>query len=217
MSDEIRVNRVASPAAQMPPVAGPPTVQTAVPHPASKMPWVILGVVVVVLVVLGFLFRDKLFARPADSGKAAPAKLSGYQAVFLTNGQVYFGKISGQDDNTVTLKDIYYLQVIQPPLQGQQQTGQQQTAQQQAAAAAAQPQISLVKLGSELHGPVDEMHIYKSQILFYEDMKDDGKVAQAIKQYQANPNPAPAAAGQQPAPAAGQAAPAPTPAPTPAP
>jgi hypothetical protein len=175
------------------------------------MPWVILGVVVVVLAVLGFLFRDKLFARPADGGKTAPAKLSGYQAVFLTNGQVYFGKISDQDSNTVTLKDIYYLQVIQPPLQGQQQAEQQQAAQQQ------QPQISLVKLGSELHGPVDEMHIYKSQILFYEDMKDDGKVAQAIKEYKANPAPAPAAAGQQPAPAAGQAAPAPAPAPTPAP
>ncbi len=191
MSDEIRVNRAPSPMAGAP-MSNMPAMQPAPAEPSSKMPWVILAAVVILLVVLGIVFRGKLFGGSGDGGKTAPAKLSGYQAVFLTNGQVYFGRLAGQDESTMTLKDIYYLQVVQPPLQGQQQAGQQG-----AAAAQQQPQISLVKLGSELHGPVDEMHIYKNQVLFYEDMKDDGKVAQAIKDYKANPNPAPAAPAAQ--------------------
>jgi len=173
MSEEIRINRPSQP---VQPAMSQPTPVTQ--KKSSKMPWVILVVVVVVLAVLGVLFRDKLF-------KGKSAKQAGnYQAVFLTNGQVYFGKISGGDNNYVTLKDIYYLQVVQPPLQGQQGDAQTHatTSQDQ------QTQISLVKLGQELHGPVDEMHISRSQILFYEDLKNDGKVVEAIKSYQANPN-----------------------------
>lgn len=147
----------------------------------SMMPWMILGALIVVLGVLGFLFRDKLFATNKSADKAVvAAKASGYQAVFLSNGQVYFGKIENPSSDYVTLKDIYYLQVTQPPLQGSQQQGQQSQTQ-------AQPQLSLVKLGNELHGPVDEMKINRDQILFYEDMKEDAKVMQAINEYKANP------------------------------
>lgn len=154
----------------------------------SKMPWIILAVVVVVLGALGILFRQQLFGSKnnAEVKGAMTTGSSGYQAVFLTNGQVYFGKLSDATADYVTLKDIYYLQVVQPPqLQGTPPQGQQQSApaQQQAA----QPQISLVKLGNELHGPVDEMHISRSQVLFYEDLKSDGQVVKAIADYKANP------------------------------
>lgn len=151
---------------------------------SSKMPWVILGVVVVVLVVLGVLFRGQIFGKKNGSAPAASAS-SGYQAVFLTNGQVYFGKLSQANTDYPVLTDIYYLQVVQPPLQGQQ-SGTTPPA------ANSQSQISLVKLGNELHGPVDEMHISRPQILFYEDLKSDGQVVKAIQAYKANPT-APAA------------------------
>lgn len=179
MSDEIRINRPA-PAMQNPVVGStplPPTPST------SKIPWIILALVIVVLVVLGVLFRDRLFGTIGKSGAdKTVSKSSGYQAVFLTNGQVYFGKISNVDGDYVDLKDIYYLQVIQPPLQGQQPAEGQQAQQQQQ-----QPQLSLIKLGNELHGPVDEMKINRDHILFYEDLKEDGQVVKAIKEYQANP------------------------------
>lgn len=188
MSDEIKINRPSVQAA----VSDAPVNKTE----TSKMPWIVLGIVVVVLVVVGILFRDKL----SGSGmKASKSAVSGYQAVFLTNGQVYFGKLSNSGDDYTTLKDIYYLQVVQPPLQGQQQPGQPQTQ--------AQPQISLVKLGNELHGPVDEMKITKAQILFYENMKDDSQVVTAIKNYKANPT----GAGAPAAPAAPAAPTAPAP------
>ncbi len=183
MSDEIRVNRPQPSPVIRQDVSG---MEEAASVKSSKAPWIILAVVVVVLVVLGVLFRDKLFGGAKEKGAAAP-QASGYQAMFLTNGQVYFGKLGATSGNFLTMKDIYYLQVVQPPLQGQQQAGQPAPAQQQ-------PQISLVKLGNELHGPVDEMKISQAQVLFYEDLKEDGQVVQAIKNYKANPTGAPAPA-----------------------
>lgn len=170
MSDEIRINRtVQQPAApQVPQDQG----DDGQPE-SSKTPWIVLGAVVVILVVVGVLFRDKLFGAKSGSKTGATVAKASYQAVFLTNGQVYFGKISNTEENYVTLKDIYYLQVVQPPLQGSNQSAT-------GAQPAPQPQISLVKLGNELHGPVDEMHISRAQMLFYEDLKDDGQVVKAI-------------------------------------
>lgn len=188
MPDEIRINRVTPPAVRPEGAVVAPSAETMLKSPSSKMPWIILIVVVVAIVVLGFLFRDKLFTNKAATNVV---KSSGYEAVFLTNGQVYFGKLSDANKEYATLKDIFYLQVIQQP--GLQSSGQTTTAE-----ANTQSQISLVKLGNELHGPVDEMHISKSQILFYEDLKEDGQVAKAIKDYKANPQ----GTTQQQAPAA---------------
>ncbi len=95
-----------------------------------------------------------------------------YQALFLTNGQVYFGKLSGVANDYVKLTDIYYLQV--------QQAVQPKDSSQQA-----QQSVSLAKLGGELHGPEDSMYVSRQQVLFWENMKDSGKVVTAIKEYQA--------------------------------
>jgi len=96
-----------------------------------------------------------------------------YQAIFLTNGQVYFGQVSKQNKAEVVVSDIYYLQVT-TPLQ-QTAEGQEQ--------ANPQGELSLVKLGNELHGPTDSMFINRDQVLFIEDLKDDSNVVQAIVNY----------------------------------
>ncbi len=171
---------------------------------ANALPWVILAVILLVLVVVGVLFRDRLFpSQNTNSTAVEQGASSGYQAVFLSNGQVYFGKLSGMTASYATLKDIYYLQVTTPPNADGSQLNQQQAQQQQ--------QLSLVKLGQELHGPVDEMKINRDQVLFYEDMREDGRVMTAIREYQKNPD-----AGKQPAnsntPATTPQAPATTPA-----
>lgn len=128
---------------------------------------VILLIVLSLLVIGGSLMKGYQ-AISADQG----VKGKQYQAVFLTNGQVYFGKVSSVDGSYVTLKDIYYLQV------------QQQVQPKDAKAAdAAQPQVSLAKLGGELHGPEDIMYISREQVLFWENLKADGKVATAINDY----------------------------------
>lgn len=170
----------------------------------NNMPWIVLAVVILLVIVGAVLFRDKLFPSQdgEKTGTQAEETLSGYQAVFLTNGQVYFGKLSDVSATYATLNDIYYLQVTQPPLQGSQPEGAQQ----------AQPQLSLVKLGQELHGPVDEMKINREQILFFEDIKEDGRVMQAIREYQKNPPAEQSGAAPQQAPAATQPAQQPAPA-----
>ena len=91
-----------------------------------------------------------------------------YQAVFLTNNQVYFGKLAKQNSQYPVLTDIYYLRVTQP-LQPSQPN----------------PNISLIKLGDELHGPADKMEINRDQILFVEDLKPDSQVVTAIRNFKA--------------------------------
>lgn len=97
-----------------------------------------------------------------------------YQAVFLTGGQVYFGKITNITDTQITLENIYYLRtnskvdstnVNNPP-----------------------GDASLVKLGKEIHGPEDRMFIERKETVFWENLRPDGEVTKAIVQYeQSNP------------------------------
>ena len=93
-----------------------------------------------------------------------------YQAVFLNGGQVYFGKINALNDNYLTMSDIYYLRVNQA-VQPNQSTSTSND-------------VSLVKLGCELHGPQDQMVINNTQVVFWENLKTDGQVAKAVADYQ---------------------------------
>ena len=102
---------------------------------------------------------------PSSSDDAA----KGYSAVFLSNDQVYFGKLSVSGD-VVVLKDVYYIRLNEAQPQIDANADQ----------AAAQPQLSLVKLGDQIHGPSDEMRINKAQILFVERIKDESTVVRAI-------------------------------------
>ena len=112
------------------------------------------------------------------STEASYVKKDKYQAVFLNGGQVYFGKIGKYDTKFLTLSDIYYLRVNQ-----QVQPGQTQ----------ASNDVSLAKLGNELHGPEDSMVINRTEVQFWENLKDDGQVVKAITAYKKDPSAANAA------------------------
>lgn len=105
---------------------------------------------------------------------------SKYQAVFLNGGQVYFGHVQNMGEEYIKLSDIYYLSVSQQ-VQPDQKTNQGQ-----------QQQITLVRLGCELHRPQNSMVINRDQVIFWENLKDDDAdttVPGAIKKYiAANPN-----------------------------
>lgn len=87
-----------------------------------------------------------------------------YQAVFLSNGQVYFGKITKITKDTMKIEDIYYLNEGAVDNSGN----------------ATSDTIGLTKLGKELHSPDDAMMLERKNVLFWENLKSDGKVAQAI-------------------------------------
>jgi hypothetical protein len=100
-------------------------------------------------------------------------KTDQYQAVFLnsSDGQVYFGKLSVFNSSYYKLTDIYYVRVqqVQPDKNSQPQQS-----------------ISLAKLGSEIHGPEDVMYVNRDSVMFWENLKEDGQVVKAIREYQKN-------------------------------
>lgn len=120
---------------------------------------------IIVLVIVAILGGGWFYMSGPDSDVDVSEIGSGeYQAVFLDNGQVYFGKLDSSDDRFYTLTDVFYLQ-----------SG--------AVAIDQTSNLALTKLGNEAHGPEDRMLINTDHILFIEDMKNDSKVVQAINDY----------------------------------
>jgi hypothetical protein len=97
-----------------------------------------------------------------------------YQAVFLENGQVYFGKVAALNSNFINLQNVFYLN-------SQTQSEEAKTTDQN--------QFTLIKLGCELHGPYDRMIVNRDQVTFWENLKDDGQVVKTINEWiKQNPN-----------------------------
>jgi hypothetical protein len=87
-----------------------------------------------------------------------------YQAVFLANGQTYFGRYYDRLGAYAKIEDVYYLQ------------------QTSSADPNAAPDTKVVRRGRELHGPASRMLVPKSAVLFVEDLTDASPVAQFMKQ-----------------------------------
>jgi len=136
--------------------------------PKKRLMWPIIAPIVIVIAVLGW------FAWSATQNSGTAIESSKYQAVFFTNGQVYFGKLHLVNHEYMQLTDIYYLQT-QTSGTTDSKNPQQTTND--------QSNVQLIKLGDEVHGPEDKMIISKDQVLFYENLKTDGKVAQSIAKY----------------------------------
>jgi hypothetical protein len=103
-----------------------------------------------------------------------------YQAVFLDNNQQYFGHLKNVGGRFPYLTDIYYVRMQGPVTEN---PGQQQ--------------FSLIKFGSEIHGPEDVMYINWDKVLYWENLKPESEVVKGIykeKAQRANPTPAPAPA-----------------------
>lgn len=137
----------------------------------------VLFVAFSVLIAIVLVSAIVLLATGQKGATGAQIQGDKYQAIFLNSadGQVYFGKLSVMNHDYYKLTDIYYVRVQQV------QPDKNQTAQQN---------ISLAKLGNEIHGPQDVMYINKDHVLFWENLKEDGQVVKAIREYQKNPTPA---------------------------
>ncbi|MEK9156132.1 MAG: hypothetical protein AAB360_02405 [Patescibacteria group bacterium] len=129
-------------------------------------------VIIIALVIIGALsfLGFRLYAKPGLNQGTRYGQENRRQAVFLTNGQVYFGNILNADRQLVELRNIYYFKTPETA-DGTDPNKANEN----------KNQLSLVKLGSELHGPEDVMYINRDQLLFFEDMRPDSKVNDAIK------------------------------------
>ena len=146
----------------------------------------ILGVLlaaVVVLVMIGWLTPGDL-TRPSAAIKKIAEKVKSinlsktgltqstdpkedkYVAVYLENGKVYFGRISGANSVEPVLTDVYYLSVA-ADAEGESRDGE----------------FQLVKLTDQFQAPTDRLVVTRDSILFWEPLSDDSKVVVAIDEF----------------------------------
>ncbi len=162
------------------------------PNKGLKILLIVVLIIVAVFVVLLIVSKTTSWnilgvskqAGVSSNGEKI-AKASDWQAVFLTNGQVYFGKLKNANSNYPTLEDIYYLQVQKVPIQPAAPAANKEGVQ---PAQKAKQQLILVKFGTELHRPMDKMYINKDHIIFFEDLRADSGVVAAIEKYKEQQN-----------------------------
>jgi len=117
-------------------------------------------VVVAFLVVAGSLVigqRDRVSVLLGGT-PVAYVDTSTYQSVVLVTNQVYFGRLR-IDGDVYLLSDVYSFS---------------------ASSDASTGTVQLVKRGSELNGPAEPLVIPGRSVLFFENMRTDSQVVQAI-------------------------------------
>lgn len=134
----------------------------------SLMKWGTFSLGAISLVLLIAVILVIGFSQPRSQGNYIYANK--LQAVFLNTGQVYFGNIKTINPQYLVLTNIFYLQ-----------TNSKGSA---TSTSTANSNVSLVKLGCELHAPYDQMVINMNQVTFWENLQSTGQVAKAVAQYQ---------------------------------
>ncbi len=146
--------------------------QVSVNQGAPKWLMPVILIIVIAAVIGGLLYFTQPFGTSItedfEYGEEVTASIATgeFQAVFLTNNQVYFGKVtSSLEAQYVVLEDVYYIQATGPAEDGG---------------------TNLIKLGNETHGPEDKMSINRDHILMVENLKGDSQIVQAIAEHQAS-------------------------------
>ena len=92
-----------------------------------------------------------------------------YQAIFLSNGQVYFGKISEITNKYVILNKPFFIKVEQK--------------QENLEEISDQPELKLISIKDEFHKPKDYMIIEKSSIILIEELDSSSQIVDIIGNY----------------------------------
>lgn len=142
------------------PPARPVAQQRPVRRAAQDRKWLLAlaAAVVICLAVIGHIF----YALPQPRSDQ-------YQAVFLENGQTFFGKLKNTHGTYLTLEKAYTTQ--------QQSLPENATDEQKQAVS---NNLSLVKVDSVVYGPENTMMIRADQVLFWQNLQSDSKVTKAI-------------------------------------
>lgn len=135
----------------------------------------LMSVIIVGASVLVLCTVTWFIARTYGNNGVAEIDNNKYQAVFLSNGQVYFGKLQVLGSDYLKLTKVFYIQgSTDTDANAAKSKDPQQTT---------SSDMKLIKLGKEVHGPEDAMIINRDQVQFYENLKSDGEVAKLISQY----------------------------------
>jgi len=113
-----------------------------------------------IVIALAIFTASFLIVKGWDFVVTPPIGHARYQAVFLVNGQTYFGRYLDRLGPYIKIEEPFYIQQ-----QGEKPIG-------------VTPELKIVRRGAELHQPGTEMLIPKDAILFVEDLRVDSQVAQ---------------------------------------
>lgn len=124
---------------------------------------VIKKVLCVIVIVAALIWIDTSFniLSSSQTNKQARTQL---QTVFLTNGQVYFGALSRHGIGYWRLDRAHYVQIAKAAEGGESQ----------------ETRTTLKKLSDDMHRPQDTLIIPAGNILFWQSLRSDSPVAQAI-------------------------------------
>lgn len=139
----------------------PPTLKGRVANKRTRRFVSTLMAILLALLIAGLLWK-------AVSGVEKPQP-DRYQAVFLDNGQVFFGKLKNTAGPYLKLEKSYYTQ--------NQKLPENATEEQKAATS---NNVSLVKFGKEVYGLDDTLMIRAEQVLFWQNLRTDSKVSKAM-------------------------------------
>jgi len=120
----------------------------------SKKLIIILVVAVVVLVAVGvwLVFWISGLSRPNPAGP------SEYSAVYMSTGDIYYGKLDLFP--RMRIRNVWFLQ--------------------RGVDAQNQPQLGIAPFGTAFWGPVDEVYLNPQQVIFWTRLRNDSQVAKAF-------------------------------------
>lgn len=138
---------------------------------AKKIFWLAL-----IILALAWLDTSVHFSASIKDERSAVRK---WQAVFLNNGQIYFGHFSRSGISYWKLSDAYYIKVTKVPV-AQPETKPGEKKNETPEPPQEETRTTLVKVTDDLHGPENTMFIPASNILFWQNLRDDSSIVRAI-------------------------------------
>lgn len=96
-----------------------------------------------------------------------------YQIVTLNDGRSYFGKLKGLGREYVHLRGTFFLKVSAPEFspEGEEEPSSEEP-------------FALQRMGTQLYGPEEDVYIHESQIVSWQNLREDSPVVTAIEEYQ---------------------------------
>lgn len=133
----------------------------------SKKHLIVIALAVVVALVAMVIIV--MAARPMQR-----IDTSTYQAVYLVNGQAYFGKLQNTTGQFLVMKTPYTMQDVQTPPQEDANAETKETSEPVA-------NTTLIKVSGQVYGPEESIALKAEQVIFWQNLRDDSKVSQALK------------------------------------
>ena len=126
----------------------------------KKTIFIVVGLLIIGAIVCGsvyYIYMYKAESKPDPGG-------SSYYAVFLADGQVYFGELLSKSRGEIVLTNPYYLQLNGADSQ----------------TVLSNSGFVIMKLEKQQHDPMNKLYINRDHVLYFEQLRKDSKLVESI-------------------------------------